>query len=140
MAMNTTPIFPLTPVVNNGGSFVTAVTAANTATDGTGTVSTIYTAGANGSYLDSVNFMHAGTNIATVVRVFLNNGSANTTAANNVLIGEVTIGANTLTQTAASLPYTINLKRNIPAGYVVNFTLGTAVAAGILGVAYGMNY
>lgn len=139
MAINNLAIFPKTAVVNGAGTFITAVTGANTATDGTGTVNTIYTAGIQ-SYVDGVEFAHAGSNVATVARVFMNNGSTNATAANNILIGEVTIGANTLSQTASSIRYSILLKRNIPTGYKLNFTIGTAVAAGILGIAYGMDY
>ena len=44
MPANTSPVFPLTPVVPVGQTLTTA----NTAKDGTGTVVTLYTAGANG--------------------------------------------------------------------------------------------
>lgn len=137
---NNSPVIPLTP--NCGGAtFAVAITAANTALDGTGTVNTIYTAGASGGFLDSVSFLHAGTNSsATVARVFLNNGSANTTAHNNILIGEVSIAANTLTQAAASIPYPLPIKKNIPANFVINVTIGTAASAGILACPFAMDY
>lgn len=137
MPANTSPIFPLTP--NIGSPFNTILTA-NTAVDGTGTVATCYTAGTNGGFIDSVEFRHLGTNVATVARIFVNNGSTNATATNNQLIGEVTVGANTLSQTAASIPYTIQLKKNVPSGYKINITIGTTVATGILPIVYAMDY
>lgn len=123
-----------------GGTAFNTITTANTAIDGTGTVATSYTAGANGGFVDSIEFRHAGTNVATVARIFINNGSTNSTASNNQLIGEVTIGANTLTQSAASIPYGIPIKKNIPNGYKINITIGTSVAAGILPIVYAMDY
>ena len=48
MPANTAPIFTLTPDVQWG---TTTVATANTAKDGTGTVLTVFTAGANGSYV-----------------------------------------------------------------------------------------
>ena len=51
------------------------MTASNTAKDGTGTVLTVFTADStNGSYLSTLSFRAAGTNVATVARVFINNG------------------------------------------------------------------
>ena len=81
MAANTSPIFVGTP---NTGIYA-GITAANTATDGTGTVYTVFTAGANGSYVRRLLIKPLGTNVATVMRVFVNNGSSQGTAANNVL-------------------------------------------------------
>lgn len=139
MTMNATPVFPMTPNVG-AATFIVAVTGANTAMDGTGTVSTLYTAGANGGFVDSIEVRHAGTNVATVARLFMNNGSTNATAANNILIGEITVAANTVSQTAASIPYSIPIKKNLPAGFKINMVLGTAVSAGLLAVPYGMDY
>jgi len=81
MTANTQPIFPLTPKVSWG-----TVTTANTAKDGTGTVVTVFTAGADGSRIDQIKVRALGTNVATVIRFFVNNGSTNATAANNSLV------------------------------------------------------
>jgi hypothetical protein len=64
------------------------------------------------------------------MRIFLNNGLTNTTAANNSLIAEATIAANTVSQVAASVPTTITLNMVMAPGYVLNYTIGTTVAAG----------
>ena len=49
MPPNTTPIFTLTPNIG-----LASVAAANTASDGSGTLVTLFTAGVNGSRLNSI--------------------------------------------------------------------------------------
>lgn len=137
MAANTSPIFLVAPRT----AFVTTGVNANTALDGTGTVATIFTAGAtNGSKIEDVYLTHLGTNVATVVRFFVNNGSTNTVATNNTLIHEETMAANTLSQTAASVPILWKANLVMPAGYKLNATIGTAIAAGIQVAAVGGDY
>jgi hypothetical protein len=135
MAANTSPIFPLTPNVNWG-----SVTTANTALDGTGTVVTIYTAGSNGSRADKITIRNTGTAVATVLRIFINNGSTNATPANNTLYAEISVPANTLTQTAASVPLTIPLNLALPASYKLNITVGTTIATALAVTAEGGDY
>jgi hypothetical protein len=83
--------------------------AANTATDGTGTLDaagnatsttghlgTLFEADAtNGGRVERIRCMAEGTNVATVLRIFVNNGSTNATATNNRLIAEVALPATT---------------------------------------------
>lgn len=135
MPANITPIFPLTPKV----SWAT-LTTANTAKGGTGTVGTCYTAGANGARVDYLKVRALGTNVATVLRVFLNNGSDNDTAGNNSLVLEQTIAATTLSETAALADNLVTLDMSIPAGYKINVTIGTTVAAGLQVTAFGGDY
>jgi len=52
-------------------------------------------------------------------------------AGNNALIGEKAIAANTLSQTAESIVYDLNLNLVMAASDRIYVTLGTAVAAGI---------
>lgn len=136
MPANNNPIFVLTPK----NWFSSTGTGANTALDGTGTVVTVATAGANGSKITRVRLTHMGTNVATVVRLFVNNGSTNGTAANNALVYEYTMAANTLSQTAASTAADIPLDLVLAAGYKLNVTIGTAVAAGVMVHAEGGDY
>ncbi|MFZ5697775.1 MAG: hypothetical protein ACOY9J_03480 [Pseudomonadota bacterium] len=107
------------------------LTSANTATDGTGTVALIFTAGSSGSLVPIVRAMHLGSNVATVLRIFRNNGSDPTVAGNNALIAEKTIAANTLSQTAESIPYDIHTNLVLANGERLYATIGTAVAAGL---------
>lgn len=136
MAANTTPIFVLTP---RSAGLTTGVNA-NTALDGTGTVATVFTAGTNGSKVEDIILTHLGTNVATVLRVFVNNGSTNATASNNWLVKEVTMAANTVSQTAASVPVSLHPNLILPPGYKINVTIGTAIAAGIMVVCQGGDY
>lgn len=141
MAANLQPIFPLTPVIKFG-----TVSLANTAKDGTGTVVTVFTAGANGSRLDTIKVRSLGTNVATVIRFFLNNGLANSTPTNNTLFYEATVAATTLSETSALADNAyqfdgLNLPQVVlPPGYNVNVTIGTALAAGLAVTAFGGAY
>ena len=128
MPANTTPIFPLTPIVSVGST----VSAANTALDGTGTVVTLFTAGTNGSRVDYVRVKNTGTAVATVFRLFVNNGGATTTATNNSLTADQTITAYTLSQINASSDYVIPLGINLPSGYRLTASVGTVVAAALV--------
>jgi len=125
---NTAPIFSSAGDIKWG---TTPITTANVAKDGTGTVLTVFTADAtNGGFVQRIRFRSAGTNIATVARVFINNGSTNATAANNVLFDEITLAASTLSETSSQVTNELPLNFALPAGYVLNITLGTTVAAG----------
>lgn len=128
MPANTAPIFSLLGDIEWGA---TAITTANTAKDGTGTVLNVFTADAtNGGFVQRIRFRAAGTNIATVARVFINNGSTNATAANNILWDEITLAASTLSEVAALAVYELPLNFALPPGYTLNVTIGTTVAAG----------
>ena len=125
---NTQPIFSSLGDIQWG---TTVLTTLNTAKDGTGTVLNVFTADAtNGGFVQRIRFRSAGTNIATVARVFINNGSANSTPANNILYDEITLAATTLSEVAALAVYELPLNFALPPGYKLNVTLGTTVAAG----------
>ncbi len=138
MAANTSPIFS----VQGDIQWVSAaITAANTTTDLTsGTIYPIFTGGTNGSYVQKIRFRHLGTNVATVARVWINNGSTTGTAANNTLWDEITLAANTLSQVAAAINYELPLGFALPAGDIIYVTLGTAVAAGFRVTVIGGDY
>lgn len=51
------------------------VSTANTNRDGTGTIATIFTAGASGSRIDDIYIAATGTVTAGVVRLFINDGT-----------------------------------------------------------------
>ena len=135
MPANTLPIYPLTPKVSWGD-----LATANTAKDGTGTVVTVFTAGANGARVDYLKSRAKGTNTATVLRVFVNNGTDPTVAANNALVLEQTIAATTLSEVAALDDSLVTLDMSLPAGYKINVTIGTTVAAGLAVTAFGGDY
>jgi hypothetical protein len=147
MAQNTNPIFPLVPSVTwvsgTGATAGTPGLAANTTTDLTaGTIyGPIETADAtDGSRLDFIKVRSLGTNVATVIRIWINNGSVTTTAANNTLYLERTLSATTVSQTAEQPDIILPLNISLPAGYRVYATFGTAVAAGFHLTAVGGDY
>lgn len=117
---------------------------ANTAKDGTGTVNTIFTADAtNGGRVEKVAARAAGTNTATVLRVFINNGSSNAVKANNTLIAEVTCPGTALSEVAQLADVVISgspFPLVLPPGYKLICTIGTTVAAGLCVTAYGGKY
>lgn len=138
MPGNTAPIYTRVPQISWGP---TVLTAANTAKDGTGTVLTAFTADAtNGGYVQKIRFRPVGSNVATVARVFINNGATNATPANNILFDEITLSATTLSEVAALQNYELPLNFALPPGYKINVTIGTTVAAGyfvsVIGGAY----
>lgn len=138
MPANTSPIFSIAGEAQWSSG---AITAANTTTDLTsGTIYAIFTGGTNGSYIQRIRFRHLGTNVATVARVWINNGSTTGSAANNTLWDEITLAANTLSQTAAAINYELPFGFALPAGYVIYVTLGTAVAAGFKATIIGGDY
>jgi len=126
--------------------WTTSMTAVNATTDLTsGTIYLAFTADAtNGGYVQRIRFKPnnaSGTNnVATVARVWLNNGSTTATAANNVLIDEISLPATTGSATAALPVYELPLNFAMPPGYTIYVTLGTGVAGGYRATVIGGKY
>ena len=135
MPANTNPIYPVNPVIGMG-----TIATANTAKDGTGTVVTLFTAGANGGRVDKIKVRSTGAAVQTVLRVFLNNGSTNATATNNTLYMERTIPASTLSETTEQLDTAVVMDVALPAGWKINCTIGTTVAAALALTCEGGDY
>ena len=116
--------------------FTAAMTAGNVSSfDGTdANIKLIWTADAtNGGYLDHVRARCcslSGASAASVLRLFVNNGSTPATAANNVLFDELGLPATTNTIVAATAPQILVFKIMYPIGYRLYGGLGTAVTTG----------
>jgi hypothetical protein len=126
-SLNTQPIFTASADTQWA---VSAVTANTTKDLSSGTISLVFTAGDKGGYVQRMRFRALGTNIATVARVFINNGATTATASNNVLWDEISLAATSISETSALATYEIPLNFALPAGYRLYVTLGTGVAAG----------
>lgn len=154
MPVTATPIFAQTPNVGALNVILSTALTNTKAYDGTDTAGTAlalcYTAGANGSRVDQIAIKLASTNGATasgtsnasVIRIWINNGSANTTAGNNIFFGEVAIPATTVTAlaTAVNTVYYITLPvggLNLPASY--RLYAGATVAAGGTNIGFAVN-
>jgi hypothetical protein len=82
--MSTTANYASTPRAALG-----QVSTANTARDGTGTIATIFTAGASGSRVDDIAIVATGTTTAGVVRLFINDGT-NSRLWQEILVAAIT--------------------------------------------------
>lgn len=151
MPANTAPIFALTPNTGVAGVLLTTAMTNTKAFDGTEAAGTamalVYTAGANGSRVDQVTVRYqstagataSGTTTLTLLRLWINNGSANTTASNNILWEEVALPAQAVTALGTSvLPsFTITNVPTLPAGY--KLYAGLTVAVGGTNCAIGVS-
>lgn len=126
---NNQPIFSRIGDIQWSGA---SASAANTTRDmTTGTTYSVFTADStSGGYVQRIRFRPLGTNVATVARIWINNGSATNTAANNILWDEVSLPASTLNEASALSLTELPLNFALPPGYRIFVTLGTAVAAG----------
>ena len=125
MPANVQPIYTRVPDVQ---WTISAMTVANTTKDLTGgTIYLAFTADTtNGSYVQRIRFRPLGTNnSATVARVWINNGSTTTTAANNALIDEITLPTTSNSELAAQSNYELPLNFGLPPGDRIYVTLGT---------------
>lgn len=160
MAVTATPIFTQTPNTGALNAILSTAMTNTKAFDGTESTGTamalIFTAGADGSRVDNIvcrlsstnGATASGTSAATVVRFWINNGSVNTSAGNNILLGEVAVPATAVTALATAVlttyPLTLPLNGlNLPATYRIY--AGTTVAAGGTNIAiavsaFGGNY
>ena len=126
MSANTSPIFTRAPDVQ----WVVNCTAANNTIDITsGTSYLAFTADAtNGGYVKElrVKANPSANTVATVMRIWLNNGSAIGTDVNSTLIGELGIPATTAAASTPLPDFTYALEMPLPAGYKIYVTFGTA--------------
>ncbi len=135
MPANTSPQF-----TTNGNIGSTTVTAANTKSDGAGTIATdiflAFTAGANGAFVESVRWIPTGTTAATattatVARIFASSQAAGaTTSANTFLLAEVNLPSQSAdSSTTAVSPIDIPLNQRLPASWTILVTNHAAPAA-----------
>ncbi len=145
---NNQPIFPDTPNVSWGT--LTTEDTSFTAPSTEGVV--VFTAGTNGSRIDQIKVRALGTNIDTVLRLFINDGGG-TGAANFALVHEVQLGASTAdTDDVTGDDYDVNLTKDggvtrsvppipyLPAGYEIWAAVGVTVASGWMIVVHGGDY
>lgn len=139
MAGNTTPIFSKVA----DWQWITGITTADTAKNLSAATTSylVFTADAtNGGYVKKLRVRHLGTNVATVMRVFINNGSSVATLANSILFDELGVGANTVSETSASTVYELPINEALAPGYKIYVTIGTAVASGLAATAVAGKY
>lgn len=116
MAVNTSPIF-----INAGNFTPCRISAANTASDGSGALVTLVTADADGTRVDGVRFINSQTTAAAaaakVFRIFLSDSGG----ANYRIVGEVIASATTRSATVAGQTaiYTFDLPIIMVSGQIM---------------------
>lgn len=117
------------------------LTAANDYTGAGANNSLVFTADAtNGSYVQRLRFKPGGTNVASVARIFINNGSTVGTATNNVFYGEISLPATTAIATSGTVEIDYPMGFALNPGFRIYFGLGTTVAAGWVCTAIAGDY
>ena len=136
---NTSPIWSKVGDVQWGSA---AIKDGNIDKTGVATGATlVFTADAtNGGYVQKIRFRSAGTNVATVGRVFINDGTDHTVSTANILYDEITLAATTVSETSALPTYELSLNIALPPTYRLYVTIGTAVAAGYFVTVIGGKY
>lgn len=118
--MSSTPAFAATPRAGVG-----IVSTANTSRDGSGTMTTIFIAGANGSRIERVKVKAIENSAASLVRLFIHDGSVAR------LIEEVPVGAVTVSATQAGFEAELSFADPskvlvLPTGYSLRASTHTA--------------
>lgn len=141
MPANTSPIFSKVGDIQ----WLTLATQ-QTAMDGT-TAALLFTADAtNGGRVERIQAKALGSNVASVLRIFVNNGSTSGTPANNTLIAELSLPATTANAAAAINPAALPSANDavfplvLPPGFRLYAAIGTTVAAGWAIAAIGGKY
>jgi hypothetical protein len=136
MVANTAPIYSVRPNVD----WTPAITAANTAKDGTGTTTLLFQAGADGSMISHIVAQPYGTNVASLARVFLNNNSSPATAANNSFFVQGGLPATTNSETAEVQSVIIPVGMAIDPNFRLYIVLATSVVSGWAFTCFGSDY
>jgi hypothetical protein len=140
MPGNVQPIFARIGKIGNV-NIAAAVTGADLTSAGL-----IFTSDAtNGSIVNEVRlkYLPGTSTVATVLRIWINNGSALATTTNNALVTEISVAAITTTQTAATADYSIPMPRGglvLPPSYRMYATIGTYSTGTFMVSAYGGDY
>jgi hypothetical protein len=133
MAANASPIYSRIGAIglNAGATLGTTIVSDY---NGTGANNAkVFTADSNnGGFVQRLRFKALGANNAAVARIYINNGSINTSAANNSFYGEITLPVTAASSIAAQpdVDYPLNLA--LPAGYQiwVGIAAASALASG----------
>lgn len=89
MPAGTTPIFPASVALG-----MVQISTANANRDGTGTMGTLLTAGANGTRIDRLVVKATVTTTAGTIRIFVHDGT-NTRLIREIVVAAITVGAST---------------------------------------------
>lgn len=130
--------FPQAPKIGQA-----TITSANTALDGSGTITSIISAGSNGMKLVGLEAHARATVTATSVRIFLSQDAGSTWT----YLFDALIPAHTVANTTENAGKIIMIDRGteadvleVPADAVIGATIAVALAGGITVTGYGEDY
>jgi hypothetical protein len=128
--MATQAQYAATPKVGIG-----VISTANTARDGTGTIGTVFTAGASGSRIDAISIKATGTTTAGMIRLFIHDGT------NARLLTEVPVVALTPSGTVPAWEAQLNtnslsqvLPIILPTGYSLRASTNNAETFNVIAI------
>lgn len=119
------PVFTAIPKIG-----VASVSTANTGRDGTGTIATVFTAGASGSRIDEIVLKSTGDPADSVVTLFLHDGAA-FWLFDEVDLGDPAAGSTTVSAYRLGKTYE-NLV--LPTGWSLRAAITVAPTAGVVNV------
>ncbi len=134
MSGNANPIYTRVGDMTSDGSTAMTPTLTTAAADydGTGANNAVaFTAdGTNGGFVSRLRAKAKGTNTASVLRVFINNGSDHTVASNNSFFGEQSLPSTTASNTQGTVDVDYPMNVALPPGFKIYVGLATTVSAG----------
>lgn len=133
MAANTSPIFPLTPIV--GIATLTSATAITSRANITGTTGLVQltATSTNGTRVDAITITGKGTTVASIVDIWMYNGTT------SFLYAEITVAAVTAsTSVAATTSTTTFANLTLPPTY--QLYISQQVATDVNVIAFGGQY
>lgn len=145
---NTTPIYPF-KIIKWHTKLAAQVTPREITTE---TPVLLGTAGDNGSLIHSIEVLHLGDNVATVLRIYSQKTTDIDTQANNLYFLEIEhslVATSDATNAAAIAKVIVTLPPILPSGQTglhltggekLYCSLGTAIASGVIVKAIGGNY
>lgn len=128
--MATSPQYASVPKVGIG-----QISVANTNRDGTGTIATVFSAGANGSRIDRINIQATATTTSGMVRLFIHDG-VNACLYHEEPIGAAVPSSNVAASFATCDPITYPTKFPLvlPSGYSLRASTEKAESFNVFGV------
>ena len=133
MAANTNPIFPNVPIVGIASMVSNTAVTARTVISGTTGLTQVTANSTNGTRIDAVKVVAQGTSVATIIDLWINDGT------NSYLYDEIVLSAVTANTTTASATNTIAYTTLVlPATYRL-FT-SQQVSSNVTVMAFGGTY
>ena len=133
MPANTSPIFPLTPIIGLGNLNAATALTARTPITGTTGLTKLTDTSTNGTKIDAITVKGQGTTVASIVDIWIYNGTT------SFLFDEISVTAITASTTTASFVSTVSYANLVlPATY--QLYVSQTIAPNVTVEAFGGQY